>query len=237
MLRPSLVALACLAGCTVVPPPEAPPPPPPTGGEAPATCEDRRGASFAAVDAVVAGGAGCAADADCQLVDVSTDCGGRCPAVVGASSVAGVRSAIAQANRDHCAGFTASGCGFATPSCMDPGAPSCREGRCVAGAAPAPTGSCEQRSEAAWASVDAAVSAGAACTSDAECAPVDVGTDCGGRCPEAVGPGGAERVAAAVAEANRTHCAGFTASGCGYSTPRCMAPAPTCVNGACRIRP
>ena len=80
---------------------------------------------------------------------------------------------------------------------------------------------------------EAALSHGG-CGQDSDCVVVPSGTACQGTCGVALNADSAAAFAAALAKLDDKYCisVNFSAT-CGYSTPKCMAPAPACVDGTC----
>lgn len=73
---------------------------------------------------------------------------------------------------------------------------------------------------------------------EGECVVVPTTTACQGSCGVAVNGGMANDVALAVGWVDEHICKAFAfADKCGYSTPKCMAPAPACVDGVCVYKP
>jgi hypothetical protein len=73
---------------------------------------------------------------------------------------------------------------------------------------------------------------------EGECVVVATTTACQGSCGLAVNGGMANDVALAVGWVDEHICKAFAfADKCGYSTPKCMAPAPACVDGVCVYKP
>lgn len=73
---------------------------------------------------------------------------------------------------------------------------------------------------------------------EGECVVVATTTACQGSCGVAVNGGMANDVALAVGWVDEHICKAFAfADKCGYSTPKCMAPAPACVDGVCVYKP
>lgn len=73
---------------------------------------------------------------------------------------------------------------------------------------------------------------------EGECVVVATTTACQGSCGVAVNGGMANDVALAVGWVDEHICKAFAyADKCGYSTPKCMAPAPACVDGTCVYKP
>ena len=84
------------------------------------------------------------------------------------------------------------------------------------------------------AALDAAISANTACAKDVECVVVPTTTACQGTCGAAVNTGAQAAVAETVAWVDQHVCAAYDyATLCGYSSPKCMAPNPACVQGHC----
>ncbi len=109
---------------------------------------------------------------------------------------------------------------------------------CGAGAPPAPgapgAASCAERTNRARSDVLAVVEQHRACSSDADCVSVGVGSACFDACSRAVSASGVQAVRDAAAEADRTTCAGFKQDGCRFDVPPCAPPmAPRCRQGAC----
>ena len=72
------------------------------------------------------------------------------------------------------------------------------------------------------------------CQQDAECTTVSTSTACMGACGIGLNASFASQFAAGLAAlddkyCNQTHYAAL----CGYATPKCIAPAPGCVNNKC----
>jgi hypothetical protein len=85
----------------------------------------------------------------------------------------------------------------------------------------------------------AAVTAGArACATDGDCTVVPTTTGCQGTCGEAVAKAQAAQLEAVVSWVDSHICkAQQFADQCGYATPKCMAPQPSCVQGQCAYLP
>lgn len=91
--------------------------------------------------------------------------------------------------------------------------------------------------DAALAEVEAKTH-GCSGTDEGECVVVSTTTACQGSCGIAVNGGMANDVALAVGWVDEHICKAFAfADKCGYSTPKCMAPAPACVDGVCVYKP
>lgn len=94
--------------------------------------------------------------------------------------------------------------------------------------------SCASLAAAARDEVGAAISAHAACATDADCVETSLGASCFDSCSRAVASGGAAEVDAARARADASSCRSFRERGCKLVTPPCAPPAaPRCVSGAC----
>lgn len=73
---------------------------------------------------------------------------------------------------------------------------------------------------------------------DGECVVISTSTACQGSCGAAVNGGMANDVALAVGWVDEHICKAFAyADKCGFSTPKCMPPAPACVDGVCVYKP
>ena len=72
------------------------------------------------------------------------------------------------------------------------------------------------------------------CAHDVDCTVVPTTTACQGTCGIAVNVAAAAAITQAVQKLDAQYCGatGF-ADQCGYSGPKCMAPAPACVDGVC----
>jgi hypothetical protein len=94
--------------------------------------------------------------------------------------------------------------------------------------------SCDARAEQGKSEVLPVVEQNRACTSDADCVTINVGTNCFDVCSRAVNKQGAAAVEKAEAQVNATTCATYKADGCKLIPPPCMAPAPAkCNAGKC----
>lgn len=96
-------------------------------------------------------------------------------------------------------------------------------------------GSCAERSSAASSALQAALhGADQSCNTDADCKITYLNTDCFHACSAAVSAAAQQALDTAVAEQNRTTCAGFEAHGCSALVPPCVAPgAAACIAGMC----
>lgn len=65
-------------------------------------CEERLFKARTLVDAAIVANKSCRVDADCVVIDLSTDCYGNCSGSVADSSADEVRDAIGEANDKHC---------------------------------------------------------------------------------------------------------------------------------------
>ena len=92
-------------------------------------CEERASKTRNMVDAAIAANKSCRVDADCVLINLSTDCYGACSGSVAATGAEEVRDAFSEANRSYCSGYVDDGCPFITPECL-PVAVVCKEGTC-----------------------------------------------------------------------------------------------------------
>lgn len=99
------------------------------------TCEERETFARTEVTDAIDQNLSCVTDEDCTLVTPDTDCFGSCAFAVSLGGVSAVQDTIARVNHDHCDGFVADGCAFATPSCLAVVA-ECDAGACVTVAAP-----------------------------------------------------------------------------------------------------
>jgi acyl-CoA reductase-like NAD-dependent aldehyde dehydrogenase len=74
------------------------------------------------------------------------------------------------------------------------------------------------------------------CQADEDCVVVWTTTDCSDTCSVLVSRAGAEKVQAAIDEANATVCLGFSDAGCRIVRPPC-APPPrwACLSGTCGV--
>jgi hypothetical protein len=100
--------------------------------------------------------------------------------------------------------------------------------------------SCAERTGAASALVKAAARAAEedlSCQTDEDCLVVWATTECSDTCSELVSRSGAEKIRAAIEEANRTACRGFDEAGCMIVHPPCVAPPQRwiCVSAMCVI--
>ncbi len=83
-----------------------------------------------------------------------------------------------------------------------------------------------------------AVSKHQACSAKSDCVVVQTSTACSGTCGQAVNKAGEADVKKAVANADSTVCKPNDYAGkCGYSTPSCAAPDPSCEQGKCVYMP
>jgi hypothetical protein len=101
----------------------------------------------------------------------------------------------------------------------------------------ASTPSCEEQTAQAAQHVAAAADAeeNRSCQTDDDCKIVWLISDCHDSCSRVVSRDGAERVRAAIAEANAEYCAGFEQRRCFLVIPPCDPPPPgvACANGDC----
>ena len=100
--------------------------------------------------------------------------------------------------------------------------------------------SCAERTAAASALVQAAARTAEddlRCQTDEDCVIAWKATDCSDTCSEAVNRAGAEKIQAAIDDANGTVCRGFSEAGCSVPHPPCAAPPPRwlCCSGECCI--
>jgi hypothetical protein len=100
--------------------------------------------------------------------------------------------------------------------------------------------SCAERTATASALVKAAARAAEddlSCQADEDCVIAWGATDCSDTCSEAVNRPGAEKIQAAVDDANGTVCRGFSEAGCTFARTPCAAPPPRwlCCSGECCI--
>jgi hypothetical protein len=99
---------------------------------------------------------------------------------------------------------------------------------------------CDNLTQAKNAAIDAVLLAARTCTGaePEECVVVATTTACGGTCGEAVNAGMANDLAKVVGWIDDNLCKPFDfPAKCGYTTPKCMAPKPTCVKGQCAYMP
>lgn len=94
------------------------------------SCRERVDASLEAIEAVRLEHLTCERASDCTLFDPSTQCLGGCPLAVAVSGLDAVRAAVDEANDGVCRNFSADGCPFATPGCVQVFA-DCVDNRCV----------------------------------------------------------------------------------------------------------
>lgn len=95
------------------------------------TCDERVAEAMETVEAVRSENLACSDSTACTLFDPSTSCLGECPRAIASSGLEEVEQAIGEINGSTCENFTADGCAFATPLCVELEA-RCEEGVCVA---------------------------------------------------------------------------------------------------------
>ena len=214
-----------------------------------ATCENLGAAKEEAISAAVAAGKTCTEDAQCVMVDTSTACSGTCGAAVNQSATMAVGYVVGWVDEHLCEAHDYAGqCGYSTPSCSAPD-PGCVDGLCVyakpevdctkdefepyqgEGCVDA---TCVNMSQAKNDAIAQAVAVGSFCSDDAECVVVSTSTACAGTCGAAVNSDAAESVGQVVDWVDTNLCEAHDfAAQCGYSTPKCVAPDPGCVDGHC----
>ncbi len=93
---------------------------------------------------------------------------------------------------------------------------------------------CENLTKAKNDAIQGAIAKSQACSGSDDCVHIATSTDCGGTCGASVNSGMQNDVLKVVGWVDDNLCKpfGFKAK-CGYSTPKCMAPAPTCGKGMC----
>jgi hypothetical protein len=99
---------------------------------------------------------------------------------------------------------------------------------------------CEEKTSAAGALLSAAMKQlpgdNLLCQTDDDCRVVWLSTDCTDNCSVLTSRAIAERIQAAIDEANATLCPGFQEAGCKRVVPPCAPPPPWgCVGGVCSI--
>lgn len=108
------------------------------------------------------------------------------------------------------------------------------------GAASSPAGpegspSCDDLQGSARDKVQAAITANASCSTDADCVTVAFAADCFDSCTRAMNTQGAGAVDAAKASVNGEQCKTFASQSCKNVIPPCAPPMPPkCVSGACQ---
>lgn len=174
----------------------------------------------AAADTVTAGDASAgpapaAADVDAGGVD-----GG---ARSGDSTASGATTDTGEAS-DASAADTASGCAKG-------------QFRASVGA-PCVPATCEAMLAAVQQAIAEAATGARTCATDSDCTVIPTTTACQGTCGEAIAKAQAAQLEAAVNWVDIHICkAQQFADKCGYMTPKCMAPKPTCVQGQCAYLP
>ena len=99
---------------------------------------------------------------------------------------------------------------------------------------------CDNLTKAKNAALEGVLASARACVGAEaeECVVVPTTTECGGTCGEAVNSGMANDLAKVVGWLDDNLCKPFDfKTKCGYSTPKCMAPKPTCIKGQCAYSP
>lgn len=82
--------------------------------------------------------------------------------------------------------------------------------------------------------VQAVVDANGACSTDADCVSMAIGTSCFDVCTRTVAAAGRAAVEQALATEDERSCPSFAAAGCKLVVPPCAPPrAPTCHAGRC----
>lgn len=82
--------------------------------------------------------------------------------------------------------------------------------------------------------IQTAVAKAQACSNSEDCVHIATGTDCGGTCGVAVNAGMQNDVLKIVGWIDDNLCKKYEfKTKCGFSTPKCMAPKPTCGQGVC----
>lgn len=85
---------------------------------------------------------------------------------------------------------------------------------------------------------DLKTTAAKTCASTADCTTVDMSTACQGACPMASHKDVVGAIAAQLKDFSSNVCVAWDAPGkCGYATPGCLAPNPTCEDGVCVYTP
>ena len=130
-----------------------------------------------------------------------------------------------------------SACGGSTT--IGPGNDGGAKGEDAANEAGGPRLTCNPRTSAAAELVRAAAEEAQkdlSCQAPEDCLVVWTGTDCSDTCSVLVNRQGAEKVEAAMAEANATVCRGFSDDGCILVSPPCAAPRRwACVGDTCTV--
>jgi len=105
--------------------------PTPTADCVPATCEAMDAARNQAISDLVEQLATCAADSECSVTSISTDCQGACGAAIRIGKTDEFEMALKAINQALCVetDYVAK-CGYATPKCLAPD-PGCVAGMCV----------------------------------------------------------------------------------------------------------
>lgn len=88
------------------------------GGVEATACRERVDASLEAIESVRLEHLACESASDCALFDPSTQCLGGCPLAVAASGLDAMHAVVDELNAGVCDDFTADGCPFATPDCL-----------------------------------------------------------------------------------------------------------------------
>ncbi len=94
---------------------------------------------------------------------------------------------------------------------------------------------CDNLIKEVWAAIDDMVGKSKACSQDDDCVIASTSTSCQGSCGAAVNGGMQNDVMKIVGWVDDNLCKKYGyAAKCGFATPKCMAPAPTCVAGKCQ---
>ncbi len=93
---------------------------------------------------------------------------------------------------------------------------------------------CENLAKAKNEAIAAAIAKSQACSGSDDCVHIATSTDCGGTCGASVNAGMQNDVLKVVGWVDDNLCKAFGfKTKCGYSTPKCKAPEPTCGKGVC----
>jgi hypothetical protein len=183
------------------------------------------------VNALLATAQTCDKSSECVHVWADTSCQGTCGYAVNFARKDDFQAGLAALDETLCKATNyPDHCGYATPGCMEPKV-ACEDGMCTAWAK-GPT--CEDMKAALDQKLAGLIDAANTCTVDSDCAHASTTTACQGTCGVAIRADRLGEFATQLAAMDQELCVATDyAAQCGYSTPKCMAPDPGCVDQRC----